>query len=68
MSRHIDIGKRGHGPCRVIYHNPAFDKPVTLADKVRGHILFDQNQDAMKQIDRDYRRGGFSGDMRHARA
>ena len=67
MSRHIDIAKRGHGPCKTIYHNPAFDKPVSLADKVRAQILFTQNMEAMKLIDGPFQRGGFSPSMRHAR-
>ena len=69
MSRHIDVAKRGHGPVRVIFHaeDPLEPQQLSLADKVRLHILWQRNREAMQAIDKDYRRGGFSADMRHAR-
>jgi hypothetical protein len=69
MSRHIDVAKRGHGPVRVIFHAEDPDRPdvLTLAQRVRLHILWEKNRQAMKAIDKDFRRGGFSADMRHAR-
>lgn len=69
-SRHIDLGGRKSGPCKVIYHNPAFDtqEPMTLTDVVKGQILSEKNRQACAAIDKDWSHcRGFSANMRHAR-
>lgn len=73
MSRHVDVGRRGHGPCRVLFHADidGTGKPLPELSPIKAaiekHKLWATNREAMRAIDRDYRRGGFSPDMRHAR-
>ena len=72
-SRHTDVSKRGHGPCRVLFHadvdgeGKPLPKLSPLAAAVRLHRLWAINHQSMQAIDKDYFRGGFSPNMRHAR-
>ena len=73
-SRHIDIGKRGHGAVKILFHADidAEGKPLPAVAPITAHvqrlILAERNRQACEAIDHDWSHmKGFSSNMRHAR-